>query len=315
MDKSAVRLAILHLWLLCPLVSYAQDDPYNCALIVPNAQVSKETDEQAQAGAKTLFKIAQADVLAQKKVTTVTKNLQNNVPESEKLNAQIRLIYLFCQMLSKEKIAPEKKIELVTNLADKILSTTPQPGSLPQKPASGTTGTGASVSPHVAEKRASEDREKAARKLEIAQAIEKARAEGAASAATAAREADAAKYFEWTFCNKSARDVSVATVKRISPDATDYLTIGWYKVAPSGCITLTKLPRGYFYWYAEGLDQAGKLQKWSGVSEKDRLGACVERPGPFRRLTGNGVCNSPSTVEYFRGGNNQESSASESVTD
>ena len=93
----------------------------DCSPLDPRVELSKETENKATVGAQTLFKIAKAGGSIDSKASTVTKNLQDNVPISEETNAKNRLLYLFCEMVSKEDFPSDKKFELYNKILDRLL--------------------------------------------------------------------------------------------------------------------------------------------------------------------------------------------------
>lgn len=82
--------------------------------------------------------------------------------------------------------------------------------------------------------------------------------------------------FEFTTCNRTHREASVAIVARVAPGSKDYMVSGWWRVAPLSCRKIGSYPRGHFFAHAEsGSTRWGKSAK--------RF--CVEVPGPFKRFT------------------------------
>ena len=83
------------------------------------------------------------------------------------------------------------------------------------------------------------------------------------------------RMFDFTVCNKTGREVSVAISPRLAPGSSEWVVAGWWKVGPAACRTIGSYPRGFFYMHA----QSGGTT-WG----KGDLNLCVETPGPFKRI-------------------------------
>lgn len=93
----------------------------DCSLLDPRVEVSKAAEGKIQGSADTLYKIAKAEGKVEGKVESAAKNIQNNVPQSEKSNVQNRLLYVFCEMFANDKSIPaEKKFELYKIVLDRF---------------------------------------------------------------------------------------------------------------------------------------------------------------------------------------------------
>ena len=82
--------------------------------------------------------------------------------------------------------------------------------------------------------------------------------------------------FEFSTCNRTHREASVAIVARVAPGSKDYMVAGWWRVDPLSCRTIGSYPRGHFFAHAE----SGST-RWGKSSRR----FCVEVPGPFKRFT------------------------------
>ncbi|MFM0752629.1 hypothetical protein [Paraburkholderia strydomiana] len=109
------------LMLSAPAFSASSNSDIDCSPLDPRVALSKETESKATVGAQTLFKVAKLGGSIDNKAASVTQNLENNVPISEVSNAQNRLLYLFCEMVSKENFPPDKKWDLYNKILDRFL--------------------------------------------------------------------------------------------------------------------------------------------------------------------------------------------------
>ena len=100
----------------------------DCSPLDPRAQLSSTSEGKIQGSAETLLKVAKAGASIEGKVQREVKNLQEGVPISERANVQNRLIYVFCEMISKDDSPIEKKWPLYTSLLDRFNPTSAAPG-------------------------------------------------------------------------------------------------------------------------------------------------------------------------------------------
>jgi len=112
---------------------------YDCDKLDPRVKLSDNTEIKVSGNAETVYKVAKAGGEVKIQANSAAQNVQDNVPLSEKSNAENRLLFLLCEMISKDDIPPDKKIELYKYVAEKL-----SPGPAPDtKPAGGADKSGA----------------------------------------------------------------------------------------------------------------------------------------------------------------------------
>ncbi|QHW08409.1 hypothetical protein [Pseudomonas putida] len=109
---------------LCFLLSFnsaSADQTYDCSVLDPRVELSSSTEGKVKATAETTLKIAKAEGEISGKVSSATQNIQKDFPLSEKANATNRFLYLFCEMMSKEKFSPDQKFEMYKILLNRFV--------------------------------------------------------------------------------------------------------------------------------------------------------------------------------------------------
>lgn len=92
----------------------------DCSPLDPRARLSSTTEGKIQGSAETLYKVAKAGASIEGRVQREARNLQEGVPISEASNIQNRLIYVFCEMIAKDNIPTERKLDLYSKLLDRF---------------------------------------------------------------------------------------------------------------------------------------------------------------------------------------------------
>lgn len=132
MEQSTVRHRFVlgtGVWVAWVVVTGARaDEPlYDCSPLDPRIQLTQKSEEKANAGAKTLYKIVEAGANVEKNVSSVSRNLAD-VPASEQANVKYRLLYLLCQMMSRDNIDKDKKAEMYMTIMNRMLPAEPTVG-------------------------------------------------------------------------------------------------------------------------------------------------------------------------------------------
>jgi hypothetical protein len=130
-ERSIAAAAFSVFAVACPTEALADDPVYDCSPLDPRIQLTQRSEEKARAGAKTLYKIVDIGGNVERNMSQVTQNLAD-VPTSEQANVKYRLLYLFCQMMSRDNIDKDKKAELYMAMLDRLLPAEPSPGPPPK---------------------------------------------------------------------------------------------------------------------------------------------------------------------------------------
>jgi uncharacterized membrane protein len=96
---------------------------------------------------------------------------------------------------------------------------------------------------------------------------------GLAPTAHAQKGGGGGAYVTIQVCNNSANPANVAISYQPINQANFY-NEGWYTIAPRACRELAQTTNGYFYGYAEVVNDGARY--WSGDHP-----LCVQYPGPF----------------------------------
>jgi hypothetical protein len=99
-------------------------------------------------------------------------------------------------------------------------------------------------------------------------------------------------------CNYHSEQIFVALI--IRPDSTqrqDWVVRGWWRVASQQCVNAARSLYGYIYAYAEAKD--GNRWPPDDYKHDGAIGACVEYPGPFRRVRKSGYTCRPTLLKRF----------------
>jgi uncharacterized membrane protein len=61
----------------------------------------------------------------------------------------------------------------------------------------------------------------------------------------------AERVFDFSVCNRTRAETSVAISARLAPDSKEFVVAGWWKVAAGACRKIGSYPRGHFYMHAQ----------------------------------------------------------------
>jgi hypothetical protein len=127
-------------------ISIEAEELYNCDALDPRVELSSGAEGKIKANIESVFKVGEVEAEASGKISQATQNIQKDFPLSERANATNRLLYLLCEMISKEKIDPERKFSMYLVLLDRM--SPPAPAAvLPVTPSTSSTEKKAERSP------------------------------------------------------------------------------------------------------------------------------------------------------------------------
>jgi uncharacterized membrane protein len=105
-------------------------------------------------------------------------------------------------------------------------------------------------------------------------------------------QAQDSDYFTFRVCNNSGAGMFMALVHHLGPADARWQSHGWFTVNV-GCQNVATLPKGWFYFYAERIGDAGTY--WG----RNDVQVCVVHPGPFNRISPPSVTCASSELKGF----------------